>query len=713
MATKKYLDTSGLTRLWAKITSRLSTKVDKESGKGLSTNDYTTAEKTKLSGIATGAEVNQNAFSNVVVGSTTIAADGKTDTLTIAAGTNITLTPDATNDKLTITNSYSLPSAGTSLGGVKSGGVATISGGQITAISKVANSLTLKGNGTTAGTFNGSAATSVNVVGSGSTTVTGASGTITITTPTSIKNPNALTVGSKTYDGSAAITIAASDLGLASAMKFLGTSTTAITDGATTSPITVSDSSITPTAGNVVLYGQKEFVWTGSAWEELGNEGSYKVVQAAVSSPATSGTTNAFIDTISQDTNGKITATKKSIALSGGTAATADATVAGGVTVSGSTISVAKKTLTAGSNVTITGASDKITIAAADTHYTTKLITGASSTATANAAATNGNVYLNLLDNSTIRNSHNIKGTGAATVTSDANGVITINATNTTYSVATSSANGLMSAADKAALDALVETGNSYVLPAATSSTLGGVKIGSNITNSSGTISLTKANVTAALGYTPPTTNTTYSVMGAASSSAAGTSGLVPAPAAGKQSSFLRGDGTWVVPTNTTYSAATTSAAGLMSASDKSKLDGITSSADAVSFSQTQTSGTKIGAITINGTATDIYSPTIPTSLKNPNALTIQANGTSLGTYDGSAAKTFNLTYSNVGAAAASHTHSYAGSSSAGGAATSANKLNTNAGSETEPVYFSNGVPVVCTDVELAITESELAAILV
>ena len=44
-----------------------------------------------------------------------------------------------------------------------------------------------------------------------------------------------------------------------------------------------------------------------------------------------------------------------------------------------------------------------------------------------------------------------------------------------------------------------------YVLPAATSSTLGGVKIGSNITVSSGTISLSKSNVTNALGYTPAT----------------------------------------------------------------------------------------------------------------------------------------------------------------------------------------------------------------
>ena len=47
--------------------------------------------------------------------------------------------------------------------------------------------------------------------------------------------------------------------------------------------------------------------------------------------------------------------------------------------------------------------------------------------------------------------------------------------------------------------------------------------------------------------------------------------------------------------------------------------------------------------------------------------------------------------------ARASHTHNYAGSSSAGGAATSANKLNTDAGSATKPVYFSSGVPVQVT----------------
>lgn len=62
--------------------------------------------------------------------------------------------------------------------------------------------------------------------------------------------------------------------------------------------------------------------------------------------------------------------------------------------------------------------------------------------------------------------------------------------------------------------------------------------------------------------------------------------------------------------TNTTYDVATTSANGLMSSSDKSKLNGIQAGADAVSFSRSLSSGTKIGTININGTNTDIYAPT-------------------------------------------------------------------------------------------------------
>ena len=68
--------------------------------------------------------------------------------------------------------------------------------------------------------------------------------------------------------------------------------------------------------------------------------------------------------------------------------------------------------------------------------------------------------------------------------------------------------------------------------------------------------------------------------------------------------------------TNTMYNVATTSANGLMSSSDKSKLNGIQAGADAVSFSRSLFSGTKIGTININGTNTDIYAPTAGESVE-------------------------------------------------------------------------------------------------
>lgn len=57
----------------------------------------------KLQVLTEQIQVSQNAFSNIKVGSTTVTADTKTDTLELVAGNNITLTPDATNDKVTIT----------------------------------------------------------------------------------------------------------------------------------------------------------------------------------------------------------------------------------------------------------------------------------------------------------------------------------------------------------------------------------------------------------------------------------------------------------------------------------------------------------------------------------------------------------------------------------------------------------------------------------
>ena len=109
-----------------------------------------------------------------------------------------------------------------------------------------------------------------------------------------------------------------------------------------------------------------------------------------------------------------------------------------------------------------------------------------------------------------------------------------------------------------------------HTYDAATASALGLVKIGSNLTIVSGLLSLTKANVTAALGYTPPTTNTTYG-------------------------------------------NATQRAAGLMSAADKKKLDGIgsditTSGTNYIRFSD----GTQICWLKFNGWSYKGYNPHFP-----------------------------------------------------------------------------------------------------
>lgn len=69
--------------------------------------------------------------------------------------------------------------------------------------------------------------------------------------------------------------------GLSGAMHFIGTSTTAITDGGTETP-TIGGETVTPTNGDVVLYSGKEFVWDGSAWELLGDEGSYALKTVAI-----------------------------------------------------------------------------------------------------------------------------------------------------------------------------------------------------------------------------------------------------------------------------------------------------------------------------------------------------------------------------------------------------------------------------------------------
>lgn len=153
---------------------------------------------------------------------------------------------------------------------------------------------------------------------------------------------------------------------------------------------------------------------------------------------------------------------------------------------------------------------------------------------------------------------------------------------NTTYNVVSTSSNGLAPKLPGNASQYLNGEGkwttpSGYSLPQATTTVLGGVKIGSNISVSNGTISLTKANVVSALGYTPPTTNTTYSL---ATTSASGLLRQLN----GNSSQFLNGNGQWATPPNTTYGVATTSANGLMSSTDKSRLDQLWAKFDSMVF---------------------------------------------------------------------------------------------------------------------------------
>lgn len=114
-------------------------------------------------------------------------------------------------------------------------------------------------------------------------------------------------------------------------------------------------------------------------------------------------------------------------------------------------------------------------------------------------------------------------------------------------------------------------TDNNTTYNEATADTLGLVKIGYASNGKNYAVLLANGKMYVNVPWTD--TNTTYTNMGAASASAAGKAGLVPAPAAGAQAKYLRGDGTWATPPNTTYAVANESTNGLMAAADKKTMN--------------------------------------------------------------------------------------------------------------------------------------------
>lgn len=235
-------------------------------------------------------------------------------------------------------------------------------------------------------------------------------------------------------------------------------------------------------------------------------------------------------------------------------------------------------------------------------------------------------------------------------------------ASNHSHSDATTSASGLMTAAMVTKLNGIATGANAYTHPTYTARTgkptanqtpaFGGTATVSQITSD------TSGHVTAATDRTITIPSTL--------SNGTGTAGLIKTT-----STVTSNSGYTACPVisgvpyykdaNTTYSAGT----GI-------SLSGTTFSNSGVRSIATGSSNGTI-SVNTNGTSADVAVKGL-----------------------GSAAYTASTAY-----AAASHSHNYAGSSSAGGAATSANKLNTNAGAEYAPVYFSGGVPVVCTSINV------------
>ena len=144
-----------------------------------------------------------------------------------------------------------------------------------------------------------------------------------------------------------------------------------------------------------------------------------------------------------------------------------------------------------------------------------------------------------------------------------------------THAEATESAGGFLSAADKEKLDGIEENANNYTHPTyfTRDSDLYKIRV-NNLGHVSGAVAVTKDDITA-LG---------------------------------------------IPGVDTTYDPATTSSDGLMSAADKVKLNGISENANAVSFTRTATSGSRIGTLNIDGTQTILYAPT-PTNI-SPSQIT-------------------------------------------------------------------------------------------
>lgn len=306
--------------------------------------------------VAASGEPNQNAFSNIKVGNTTISAGQETDTFELAAGTNITLTPITSSKKIEIQATNTTYAAASSAPG------------------RIASA------------------------GSAGSSTSYARADHTHAAPYATNIPMSDASGAKTV--SQEITDLKSSV--TGAMHYIGITTTAITDNSTTATINISGTSKTMTsadAGSVVIYGNKQYVWNGSKWQEFGSTGSLKslaFVDTAYTS-ATTVTTSATLNATPNFSSSEVTLSP--IGIPGGSVNTSSTTVNGvstqpswGATVNQETLTISWSQGTLSTATVLTNAS----FAGSQTTFTCKYTPAGSVSLGNNAGVTLNNTTVSL-----------------------------------------------------------------------------------------------------------------------------------------------------------------------------------------------------------------------------------------------------------------------------------------------------------------------------
>ena len=243
-----------------------------------------------------------------------LASDTGTSTVSLTAGDKFKLTAGGNEVIFTMPSAYSLPVAtNDTLGGVKpwyshtAASTGPTTGSNATAVA--VNAITSTANKYYAVESDSNGRLFVNVPWSDtwtqlSTTAAGYVGTklpgntttflrgdgtwnaptypvTSVATKTGAVTLGTLTIGNKTYNGSANTTIEIADLGLASTTTFLGITSTNLSDGSTTSPVNIvigpTTGNVAPTNGSVVMEQDtgEEYIWAGSKWNTMGLASSW------------------------------------------------------------------------------------------------------------------------------------------------------------------------------------------------------------------------------------------------------------------------------------------------------------------------------------------------------------------------------------------------------------------------------------------------------